>query len=260
MDGSLLPQTQQLADLLAMVPPNGFILNEGGLFKIVAGQDGVVSEQRICSPLAVVAKGLDTEGNGHSRKVVFVDADGNIRKKLILVSDIFSAKSRVIADLLGSGLELSAAPKADKDLLHLLKVWTPEQKIIIVHRHGWVNQDCRAFVLGADRIIGQRGYALDAASRPIGNTEIRASGMLSDWQTSIGNLCQDNPVLIFAVSLALAAPLLDYLGNQGAGFHLRGSSSTGKSTVLAVANSVWGAPQHMKSWRTTANVLIATEN
>lgn len=42
---------------------------------------------------------------------------------------------------------------------------------------------------------------------------------------------------------------------EGGGFHLRGASSTGKSTALAVAASLFGPPAYLRTWRHTDNAL-----
>ncbi len=61
--------------------------------------------------------------------------------------------------------------------------------------------------------------------------------------------------MIAVTSLAFAGALLDPLGIEGGGLHLRGQSSRGKTSLLAVAASVWGSPQFIQSWRATANGL-----
>ena len=42
---------------------------------------------------------------------------------------------------------------------------------------------------------------------------------------------------------------------EGGGFSFEGGSSSGKTTALQVAASVWGGPGHVKSWRVTDNAL-----
>ena len=42
---------------------------------------------------------------------------------------------------------------------------------------------------------------------------------------------------------------------EGGGFSFEGGSSSGKTTALQVAASVWGGPVHVKSWRLTDNAL-----
>lgn len=73
----------------------------------------------------------------------------------------------------------------------------------------------------------------------------------------VGQRYIGNSRLVLAVSAAFAAPLLYWADEQGGGFHLRGASSSGKSTALTVAASVWGggAQGAVQNWRTTENVL-----
>jgi putative DNA primase/helicase len=42
---------------------------------------------------------------------------------------------------------------------------------------------------------------------------------------------------------------------QSGGFHLAGNSSSGKTTCLQVAASIFGSPRYLKTWRTTDNAL-----
>ena len=61
--------------------------------------------------------------------------------------------------------------------------------------------------------------------------------------------------MILALSQAFVGPLLGPLEMDGGGFHFLGTSSRGKSTLLGLAASVWGAPQFVQSWRATDNAL-----
>jgi putative DNA primase/helicase len=55
------------------------------------------------------------------------------------------------------------------------------------------------------------------------------------------------------LSAAFVGPLLDKVGAESGGIHMVGHSSTGKSSVLKAAASVWGGPKHVRSWNSTAN-------
>lgn len=56
--------------------------------------------------------------------------------------------------------------------------------------------------------------------------------------------------------MAFAGALAEIAGEDSGGFHLRGASSSGKSTVLRLAASVWGNPStYVRLWRGTVNGL-----
>ena len=83
-------------------------------------------------------------------------------------------------------------------------------------------------------------------------------GTLDEWRDTVGKYCIGNNKLLFAVSLAFAAPLLNPLNVENGGFHIFGPSSCGKSTALRVAASVYGGPDYITTWRATDNGLEGT--
>src|SRR5207237_530103 len=67
----------------------------------------------------------------------------------------------------------------------------------------------------------------------------RSRGSLEDWREKLAARCVGNSRLAFCVSCAFGAPLQHLMEMEGGGVHLRSDSSTGKTTVLRVAASVW---------------------
>jgi len=101
-----------------------------------------------------------------------------------------------------------------------------------------------------ERVIFQSAHPVDDAFNVVGT--------LADWQDQIGRYAEGNSRLMLALGAAFAAPMLHLTGYEGGGFHLKGASSIGKTTALAVAGSVWGGGGirgYVRSWRTTANAL-----
>jgi putative DNA primase/helicase len=85
-------------------------------------------------------------------------------------------------------------------------------------------------------------------------------GVKGNWKHNVGKLCSGNSRLVFAASVAFAAPLLRLMGIEGGGFHYRGDSSRGKTTALQVAASVCGQvatgpgqESYLLNWKSTAN-------
>ena len=82
----------------------------------------------------------------------------------------------------------------------------------------------------------------------------RTAGML-DGCREIAKLCVGNSRLSFALCAAFAGPLFRLADLEGGGFNFEGGSSSGKTTALQIAASVWGSPEHVPSWRATDNGL-----
>ena len=83
---------------------------------------------------------------------------------------------------------------------------------------------------------------------------LKKKGTLDEWKRTVGEVCRDNHLHTFAILVALTAPALKLLGEEGGFFHYVGSTSIGKSTILNVAKSVWGF-KDLGSFRATDNNL-----
>ena len=128
-----------------------------------------------------------------------------------------------------------------------------DERVTFVPRTGWHNVgDRRVFVLPGESFGASELVLLntDAASSPYGY-----HGALTDWQNGIGRLTAGQRLGALAVATAFAGPLLHLSGQDGGGIHIRGSSSTGKTSLARAAASVWGPRTYMRSWRATANGL-----
>ena len=90
--------------------------------------------------------------------------------------------------------------------------------------------------------------------------EYSARGSLADWQHGVSAPAQGHALAALAISAAFAGPLLHLAGLESGGIHLFGNSSTGKTTLLKLAASIWGDSSLVRSWRATANGLEGVAN
>ena len=74
----------------------------------------------------------------------------------------------------------------------------------------------------------------------------RRAGRSTNGATASATLASGHVLLTLAISAALAGPLLHLAGYEGGGVHSLGQSSTGKTTVLRLAASVWGRGAHAR--------------
>ncbi len=126
----------------------------------------------------------------------------------------------------------------------------PTHRARCVNRTGWYNN---VFVF-PNRTIGEcLEIILYQSENPL--RDYCQSGTLAEWQKNIASYCCGNSRLIFAISTAFAALLLHPSGSESGGIHFVGESSTGKTTALRVAASVYGAPDYLNRWRATTNGL-----
>lgn len=189
-----------------------------------------------------------------------VDSDG-VRHLWAMPAALLAGTGETIrAELLRLGfMPVSSAGRKWRDwLFEYLISAEPEASARCVSSIGWHGaayvfpDETISAVASTDLVLLQSGEKLEHS--------LNVAGTLDDWRSTVAALALGNSRLVLAVSAAFAAPLLALTGEDGGGFHFRGGSSTGKSTALAVAGSVWGGGGmrgYVQSWRTTDNALEA---
>lgn len=118
-------------------------------------------------------------------------------------------------------------------------------------RIGWHK---RAFVLPHET-IGDKDERIVFQSDAAMENTFRIKRGVDDWIEHVGRYCAGNSRMVFAVCCAFAGPMLRPAGMESGGFHIRGGSSSGKTTAARIAASVYGGPDYMQRWRTTDNAL-----
>lgn len=209
----------------------------------------------VCSPIECVAATHDERGDNHGLLLRFKPPYGPWRQwsmPLELLSGSGEEKRR---ELMKMGV------RVNPDGFKLLHRWAsqclPDDVVIAATRVGWHQLEAgRAFVMPRRTIAqGELAHRITFQSENAGHDEYATAGSLESWRDHIGRLCSGNPLMVLSVSTALAGPLLCLTHRQAAGIHLVGDSSNGKTTLLEVASSVWGAPDFKRTWRATGNGL-----
>lgn len=212
----------------------------------------------LCSPLKIEALTRDMQGRGWGRLVSFTDAD-KIHKTTIIPARLFgtSRSDELRGALLDAGLPIIAsAAKAQRQLNDYLMREAPEDRARCVTRTGWHGG---SFVLPSQTfgpVNSERFYLADEGG---GNASAyERCGKFDLWRELVARPCGKHKRALFAVACAFAGPLLDLAGAESGGFHLVGGSSSGKTTALRLAASVWGSPDaYWRQWRSTDNGLEA---
>lgn len=235
--------------------PEGFELRADGIYRRLSDGENEARLAFLCSPIRVLALTRDRTSKGWGRLVEIIDPDGR-RHVWAIPAELFAADGADLRrECLRLGMHISSERGSRMAFVDLLQRWAPKTRATTAARLGWADKDCSAFVLGDGRCVGGDQVVLQMESAPDLAPAMFEAGTLDGWREHIAAKASGNPVLVLAISLAFAGPLLEPLGLEGGGVHLRGASSAGKSTALRVAASVWGAPGFVGSWRATANGL-----
>jgi putative DNA primase/helicase len=232
-----------------------FTVNDSGVWHQGIDQDGKQkSPEWVCSRLNVDALTRDQDGGGWGYLLTFADPLEHEKQWAMPARMLSGDGGEYRSALLNMGLRIATSPRARNLLTQYIQTRAPEEFASCTDRVGWHNG--RAFVLpretigdGAERIVFQSDNAVE-------NT-FRSKGSADDWRDRVGALCEGNSRLVFAVACAFAGPLLRPAGMESGGFHYRGDSSSGKTTALKLAASVYGGASYLQRWRATDNALEA---
>lgn len=232
--------------------PTAFSLNSDGIYQLRSGDDEDLMPVLVCSPLIVRGICRTSNGEGWGSIISVKDPDGVWHELILDARDIQRKSTATLNMLFDNGLELSPVDKAAQSVLELLASWRPQARILRAARLGWTDKTFTSFALGNGRVLGEANVVVDAISGDVA-AAMHERGTIEGWRGEIAKPSQGNPLMILSLSHAFSGPLLSLLGHTGGGFHLRGLSSRGKSTLQYAATSVWGAPSFMQGWRATDN-------
>jgi len=211
---------------------------------------------RICARLDVLAHTRAEDTNGWGFLVEFKDRDNNVKSWAMPESMLNGEGAEWAARLGDMGLFIAYGPKARNLVGQYIKTRRLTERVTCVDRVGWWGGG--VYVLPSGCIGAVEGRRFVFQSEAGMEDTFRRHGELAQWRSSVAALAADNSRLIFALCCAFAGPMLRLAGMESGGYSLRGASSTGKSTALKIAASVWGRPSYMQTWRQTDNHLEAT--
>lgn len=205
----------------------------------------------ICAPLKVAAMTRDAHGGEWGRLLVFRDRDG-LEHRWAMPMTMLARKGEDLREaLLRQGLDITQHEVHRKRLNDYIAGEEPEAKARCVPRTGWHGD---AFVLPAET-FGERDDEPLIFQGSSEGVELGTAGTLDGWRDDVSAPCAGHSRLVLALSCAFAGPCLGLVDAEGGGLHFRGASSTGKTTALAVAASVFGPAAFMRTWRATGNAL-----
>lgn len=254
----LLSETRRLGDpVLLDKTINDFSINNAGVW-VTIFKDGEPTKNLIASRIEIVEWARNVESQEWGVNILVRDPDGLWHRWCIPRSMLAGDAAAVFKTLLSLGAIVSPYPRLRNELIRYFLEVDPRSRALSVTKTGWHRHQ---FVLPDGSIVGKGRSGEDVVLQtqdPLGGNFVKQRGTLQLWHERVAMRCAGNSRLVLAICAVLAGPALSWLGEENGGFHFRGNSSIGKTTILYGACSVFGPPRlFMKLWRATSNGLEA---
>ncbi|WP_084153788.1 DUF927 domain-containing protein [Simplicispira psychrophila] len=211
-----------------------------------------LSQKWVCSPLHIDALTTDSGHGNYGRLLRIKTTLGHWKTWAMPMATLRGDCTDLRGELLGMGVEID--PYNRSLLPAYLQEQAPKRRVQCALQTGWASADYKAFVL-PDSVIGPQANSVVYQTEGRTADEYTTAGTLAGWQAGTAAMAVDNPLLVLSLCAAFAGPVLARCGAESGGIHLIGDSSTGKTTAIESACSVWGGPGFKRSWRTTSNGL-----
>ena len=223
--------------------PKGYTISAGGI-----RQEGRLITQ---TPVLPDAMGEDQDGKLFLR-FAWIER-GFIRRRMVARSDAAQGRFGILPDM---GVDLGVHNRRAYTSF-LRNVGRNLSIIPLASQCGW-SPDMDAFLWGFHRITDDGIESADSCSasdlclspdtpRPFVEG-LQQAGSFEGWKQAITPALV-HPRAALALLAACAPPLLRILGAPNTGIVFSGPASTGKSTLVAIAASVWGDPDNRISWK-----------
>jgi putative DNA primase/helicase len=200
----------------------------------------------------------DTKSAGWAHFLRWRDADGYTHEFIASDKQLLSEHDVVCGDMAEQGLRINKGQQAT--LARYILSSTTDDRVTLVNRIGWHEIGDRSVFVMPSQVIGDPPGRVLYEVGQRRQEEYSARGSLAEWRHGVAGLAQAHALAALAISAAFAGPLLHLAGLESGGIHLFGNSSTGKTTLLKLAASIWGDSSLVRSWRATANGLEGVAN
>lgn len=238
---------------LSLPSYNKFTLKKDGVYRVQVDEEGNRTDWFISTPIEVVARTVDSENENWGYLIELRDPNNNLHEIALPSNAFFEDPNGTIGRLNKKGLIVLPVKGCKELLLEYLITRNPEARVRCVSQVGWHGD---TFVLPDETFGGNEDERCTLQSKTAVPHAFSISGTFEEWQNIIAKPAQGNSRFALCLGVGFSAPLAKLVNAESGGFHLRGSSSIGKSTGGLVAGSIYGGgddADYVKSWRMTDN-------
>ena len=243
--------------------PRGYAVDPTGVFKLTASQDGGTNSMRIATaPVFIVGRSHDVLTGGAKRVLMWRTPAGWTQRPVDRGTLMNSQKLIGLADI-----EVPVTSSTSGQLVDWLAEFEAEnmhrfESHQAASRMGWISQGGVKGFLLPDVFYTASTGADDSGVEllpPEGMEHLlegwKPAGTWEEWLEAVELMKPFSPMWL-ALYASCAAPMLEILNSPSFVIDFNGETSSGKTTAMRVAASVWGRPGDnnptaMYSWDST---------
>lgn len=239
--------------------PNGYLIEEGGVFKLVSDRDGGTRAVRVAyAPMIVTRRLFSLDDMSHTLELSWM-ARGRWHRAI--VPRAMAADGRMLVGMADRGAPVLG--ELARGLSTFLGAWEAVNvdalpRAYTSERLGWL--DGGGFMLGGE-VYGRDGARVvfdsdDGREQLV--SAVDAGGTWEGWLAALDAI-RAYPIAYAAIYASCAAPLLKIVGCDNFLVDFSARSGRGKSTALEAGASVWGStfgdPKLIGSWSSTPTAI-----
>jgi uncharacterized protein (DUF927 family) len=209
----------------------------------------------LASQIRLLAASRDAQGTEWGAILEVIDPDG-VAHTWAMPRELLADPVAIVRELSRLGATVNQMPQVRPKLYAYLSEVVPSERARCVSRTGWHTVGDSHVYVRPDGVVGDCAERVVFQSTSAVTVDCAISGTVDEWQRAVAAPAAGNSRIVFAISVAFAAPLLALADEPSGGLHLVGASSSSKTTALKVAASVYGPPdRYVRTWRATSNGL-----
>ena len=237
--------------LPGLLMPAAYSLTEGGIFKTVVSGDDEDEVQIAHNPVIITSKLKDLE---EGLEVISLAWKCSGKWENCLIERSVIADSRKIIQLSDIGFPVHSGNGGDL-VKYLADLEALNEKIIprkvVSSSIGWKREKGKWGFLLHDIFITKEDMQVQYRGLTAGDEQIakgfHQKGEFENWLETIA-IIKEYPRVLLMLYCAFSTPLLEVLGRSNYAAELANRTSTGKTSALRAAASVWGNPDEKSAY------------
>ncbi len=200
--------------------------------------------------IGLVALSDQDIGQESYRVVDFYNVNKRDYMYLLLQSSDLSNRNKLNEKLLSEGFNPKVIKNNFGNILETILGET-DKRIKLCNKPGFITMENKLYyikssgeVLGGNDELKILPYPKSKAF----NYLCQPKGTLDEWKNKVAETAKYSPYIMLGLCSALAGMCIYFTEIESGGLHIYGDSSTGKSTVLKVAASVYGDSTYILDW------------